>query len=58
MQTGYTHLSARGGLELVVAINFSINVIVATSSAALLDNPPPIGTLVTITALNPGTGFP
>lgn len=31
-----------------------INVNVATSRAALLDKPPPIGTFVMITASNPG----
>lgn len=36
-------------------INASRNVNVDISSAALDDKPPPTGTLVIITALNPGT---
>lgn len=40
------------------SVNARTNVRVATSSAALLDKPPPIGTFVTITASNPGIGLP
>jgi hypothetical protein len=36
-------------------VRASRKVYIDTSSAALLDKPPPIGTLVTITALNPTT---
>lgn len=42
----------------VGSTNASINVNVATSRAALLERPPPIGTFVTMTASNAGTGSP
>lgn len=47
---GFTHVNVD-----FPEINASRNVNVDISSAALLDRPPPTGTLVIITALNPGT---
>lgn len=40
--------------SLFASVNASMNVIVATSNAALLDKPPPMGTFVIITASKPG----
>lgn len=47
---GFTHVNVD-----FPGINASRNVNVDISSAALDDKPPPTGTLVIITALNPGT---
>lgn len=40
------------------SVSARMNVSVATSRAALLDKPPPMGTFVIITASNPGNGLP
>lgn len=45
-------------LECFCDVTNSKNFSVATSRAALDDNPPPIGTFVLITASKPGTGKP
>lgn len=50
---GFTHVNVD-----FPEINASRNVNVDISSAALLDKPPPMGTLLIITALNPGTAIP